>query len=296
MRHYFNMNAYKGITIFFAVIILTVVPLDTNPSVNQLSLGQGPDLPYSPPSPPPFSELSPQQIASSTNKTCTLTPSLIEIEGTPQQIEGPYFVDDVPNRSDIRSEPSNGSIQDGIPLHVILHVYGVTYNNTSGENNCTPLSGAKVDIWHANSQGVYSGVELAGTGGLTYLRGYQITDENGIVMFDTIYPGWYENRAIHIHVKVRDFEGPEKTLEWTSQLYLNNSINEQVHSQQPYSSHGPVPITNEEDFIYRGPSTDGLVKNNTGNHLMLNLTPLDLGYNGTFAIGLNASELNNNTD
>ena len=51
---------------------------------------------------PPSPELSATQISASTNQTCTLTPSLIEEEGTPQQIEGPYFVDDMPNRSDIR--------------------------------------------------------------------------------------------------------------------------------------------------------------------------------------------------
>jgi hypothetical protein len=56
---------------------------------------------------------------------CTLTPSLIEIEGTPQQIEGPYFVDDMPNRSDIRVDSSNGSVQEGIPLRLIFHVYDV---------------------------------------------------------------------------------------------------------------------------------------------------------------------------
>ena len=55
---------------------------------------------------------------------------------------------------------------------------------------------------------------------------------------------------IHIHLKVRDFEGPEKIFEWTSQLYLNNSINELVHTQPPYSNHGPVPMTNEQDFIF----------------------------------------------
>jgi protocatechuate 3,4-dioxygenase beta subunit len=284
------MNVYKSVTIFFAVIILTIMPLDINLLINRLSLAQGSDFTYPPPSPPPLSELSTQQISSSTNKTCTLTPSLIEIEGTPQQIEGPYFVDNVPNRSDIRSEPSNGSMQEGIPLHVVFYVYNVTDNNAGGENTCMPLNGAKVDLWHANSQGMYSGVEQAGTGGLVYLRGYQITDDNGTARFDTIYPGWYEDRAIHIHVKVRDSEGPEKAMEWTSQLYLNNSINEKVHSQPPYSNHGPVPIANEEDFIYTGPSTDGLVKNNTGNHLMLNITQSDLGYIGTFAIGLNASQ------
>jgi hypothetical protein len=66
------------------------------------------------------------------NKTCTLTPSLIEIEGTPQQIEGPYFVDGMPNRSDLRS--SDGIIQEGIPLHLNLNVYDV-----DDDGSCVPL-------------------------------------------------------------------------------------------------------------------------------------------------------------
>lgn len=95
-------------------------------------------------------ELSATQISASTNQTCTLTPSLIEVEGSPQQIEGPYFVDDMPNRSDIRSDPSDGSVQEGVPLTLVLHVYDVD------NGSCIPLSGAQVDIWHANYKGVYS--------------------------------------------------------------------------------------------------------------------------------------------
>lgn len=234
---------------------------------------------------PPSPELSATQISASTNQTCTLTPSLIE-EGTPQQIEGPYFVDDMPNRSDIRSDPSDGSVQQGIPLHLVLHVYDVD------NGSCIPLSGAQVDIWHANSQGVYSAVQDAGTGEMMYLRGYQLTDDNGTVRFTTVYPGWYEGRAIHIHVKVRTFEGSEKTLEWTSQFYLNNSISEQVHTQPPYSNHGLPEVTNEEDMIYRGASSDGLVQSNTGERLMLNLTKDDdeQSYLGTFNIVLNSGQ------
>ena len=79
-------------------------------------------------------------------------------------------------------------------------------------------------------------------------------------------------------------------MEWTSQFYLNNSINELVHTQPPYSDHGPVPMTNEEDFIYAGPSNDGLIQNNTGKHLMLNLKDDEgQGYIGTFNIGVNAT-------
>jgi protocatechuate 3,4-dioxygenase beta subunit len=117
-----------------------------------------------------------------------------------------------------------------------------------------------------------------------------MTDGKATVQFTTIYPGWYESRAIHIHVKVRNFEESNETLEWTSQLYLNNSINEKIHTQPPYNKHGPVDMTNEEDFIYTGPSTDGLVKTNTGQHLMLKLNGNEQqGYTGTFNIGVNAN-------
>jgi hypothetical protein len=78
-------------------------------------------LPSSPTEYPPIPQPEPSatQRSVSTNQTCILTPSLIEIEGTPQQIEGPYFVDG----SDIRSGTSNGSLQVGIPLRLILRVY-----------------------------------------------------------------------------------------------------------------------------------------------------------------------------
>jgi protocatechuate 3,4-dioxygenase beta subunit len=237
--------------------------------------------------PPPISpELSAAQKSASTNKACTLTPSLIESEGTPQQTEGPYFVDDMPNRSDIRSDPSDGSVQQGIPLHLVIHVYGIDNNGSYSH-----LKGARVDIWHANSQGVYSDVSDQGTTGKKFLRGYQVTDNNGTAGFTTIYPGWYQGRAIHIHDKVRTFNGSEKTLEWTSQLYFDNSINEQVHKYSPYNKHGSPDMTNEHDGIYTGASTDQLVQSNTGKHLMLNLTKegQQQSYLGTFNIVLNVS-------
>jgi protocatechuate 3,4-dioxygenase beta subunit len=230
----------------------------------------------------PQGQQSATQVGGSTDKTCTLTPSLIEVEGTPQQTEGPYFVDGMPNRSNITSDTSSGSMQQGTPLNLVINVYDVD------KGSCVPLDGAQVDIWHADSQGVYSGVVLQGTSGQNFLRGYQVTDANGTAQFSTVYPGWYEGRAIHIHVKVRTFEGTQETFEWTSQFYLPDSANEKVHTQLPYSNHGPVDITNKEDGIYTGASTDGLVQSNVGQHLMLNLTDQDQGYLGTFNIILDA--------
>ena len=147
-----------------------------------------------------------------------------------------------------------------------------------------------MDIWHANSQGVYSDVKDQGTMGKKFLRGYQMTDNNGTVRFTTIYPGWYQGRAIHIHDKVRTFNGSEKTLEWTAQFYLNNSINQQVSMQPPYSNHGPPQTTNEQDGIYTGASTDGMIPRNSGEHLMLNLTKDKQSYFGTFNIVLNSGQ------
>lgn len=270
------------------VIVSLISGLLIFPSYNQV-MGSSPIPQLSGPPPFPQPDLSATQRSASTNQTCTLTPSLIEIEGTPQQIEGPYFVDGMPNRSDIRSDTSNVSLQAGIPLRLVLHVYSVNDTDGDGTGSCIPLKDAKVDVWHSNSQGVYSGVQDAGTAENDFLRGYQMTDNNGTVQFTTIYPGWYEGRAIHIHIKVRDYDRSNETLEWTSQFYLNNSINELVHTQPPYSEHGPVPMTNEEDFIYTGPSTYGLIKANTGQHLMLDIRKDEEGYIGTFNVGLNAT-------
>jgi protocatechuate 3,4-dioxygenase beta subunit len=244
---------------------------------------------FGPPPGSPPGQFSATQADASTNKTCTLTPSLIEVEGTPQQTEGPYFVGNMPNRSDITSDTSNGSVQEGIPLKLVINVYDV-----DGEGSCIPLKGALVDIWHANPQGIYSGIQQQDTAGQNFLRGNQVTDDNGTVQFTTVYPGWYEGRAIHIHIKVRTSEDSSGNFEWTSQFYLNNSITEQVHTQPPYSDHGQPDMTNEEDGIYTGPSTDGLIPSNAGEHLMLNMTHDDeegQGYIGTFNVVVNANQI-----
>ncbi|TLX89930.1 MAG: intradiol ring-cleavage dioxygenase [Thaumarchaeota archaeon] len=273
----------------FITIIICLVLLLTQVTFNSLSksfaqLGNGDahhTLLIRPVQFGPLSELSSSQKAASTTKACTLTSNSTRLNGTPQQIEGPYFVDDMPNRSDIRSDTSDGSVQEGIPLRLIIHVYDVN------DGSCVPLRGAKVDIWHTDSQGIYSGVKAMGTLKKNFLRGSQITDDKGAVEFSTIYPGWYEGRAIHIHDKVRTFNGTETALEWTSQLYFNNSMNQQVHKQAPYSNHGPPQTTNEEDVVYSGASADGLIQKDSGEKLIVNLTNNDSGYVGEFNIVLN---------
>ncbi len=264
------MQRYRKLTIIVvpvvAVFILVGLYVPLSPTQNQIS--QAPVL----------------TVQSKVNQTCTLSPSLVEVEDAPQETEGPYFVDELLDRSDIRSDPGTGIVEQGLPLRMQIHVYDID-NGT-----CNPVKGAQVDIWHANSQGLYSDEQQLGTGGKKFLRGYQNTDSNGQALFTTVYPGWYEGRAIHMHIKIRIFSGTEKTFEWTSQFYFPDSINNIVHTQPPYSNHGKPPVSDNEDGIYTGPSTDGTMQSDTGAHLMPNMTKDGNGYLGTFNVGINLSK------
>src|SRR6188508_2290795 len=122
----------------------------------------------------------------STNAQCVVTPALTE---------GPYFVDEMLNRSDIRSDPATGAARPGVPLDLTLALSQV------GASGCGPLAGALVDMWHCDALGVYSDVSAQRSVGQQFLRGYQISDAGGNVRFTTIYPGWYQGRAVHIHFK-----------------------------------------------------------------------------------------------
>lgn len=191
---------------------------------------------------------------------------------TPEQTEGPYFSDLRLQRSDIRSDPSDGSIKPGMPLTLILRVHAVT------DGRCTPVPGAVVDIWHCDANGVYSDAVDASfdTRGKKFLRGYQMTDAAGAVQFLTIYPGWYPGRAVHIHFKVRVPAASGRTLEVTSQLYFPDLLTDAIHALQPYTGTGRQRTRNEDDGLFR----------RGGRQLMLDVTKQGQGYLGTFDIGI----------
>jgi protocatechuate 3,4-dioxygenase beta subunit len=183
----------------------------------------------------------------------------------PALTEGPYFVDEKLNRSDIRSDPSDGSVAEGVPLRLGFRVARVT------AGGCAALSGANVDIWHCDAAGRYSDVSANRTVGRKFLRGYQTTDANGSATFTTIYPGWYMGRAVHIHVKIRTQQGQE----FTSQLFFDEAVNDQVYAQAPYNGRGQR-VRNEQDSIYRS----------AGSQLLLAVNRDGQGYATTFDIGL----------
>src|SRR5437879_7535272 len=112
----------------------------------------------------------------------TVVPSCVV---RPEQTEGPYCVDERLNRSDIRSDPSDGSVKEGVPLQLALRVHEIR------GKGCLPLAGAMVDIWHCDARGVYSDVRerFFDTRRKKFLRGYQTTDADGAVRYQAIYPG-----------------------------------------------------------------------------------------------------------
>jgi protocatechuate 3,4-dioxygenase beta subunit len=186
----------------------------------------------------------------------------------PELTEGPFFVDEKLNRADIRTDPSDGAVTPGVPLKLAFRVARL------GSSGCTAYANATVDVWHCDASGVYSDVSANNSVGKKFLRGYQTTDSSGLASFTTIYPGWYQGRAVHIHFKVRTPEG----MDFTSQLFFDETVNDQVYTQAPYNSRSGNRLRNSGDSIFRG----------AGNDLLLRVTPDGQGYATTFEIGLQA--------
>jgi protocatechuate 3,4-dioxygenase beta subunit len=193
----------------------------------------------------------------------------------PEQTEGPYFVDERLNRTDIRSDPADGRLKPGTPLTMILQIMSLR------AGDCQPIPNAQVDVWHCDAMGVYSDVRDPGfsTVGQKFLRGYQLTDAQGTARFLTIYPGWYPIRTVHIHFKIRTAPMDRKRYEFTSQLYFPDELTDIVHTALPYSSKGRRRVRNHQDFIFR----DG------GEQLMLKPSTTNGDYTATFPIGLELS-------
>jgi protocatechuate 3,4-dioxygenase beta subunit len=225
----------------------------------------------------PSSTTAPTIVSTSAATTAATTVAVLpDCVVIPALTEGPYFVDDQLNRSDIRVEPSDDSIKEGALLRLTFRVSDVS------TNGCTPIEGAQFDLWHCDAAGVYSGVTDPGfdTSGQKWLRGYQVTDEDGVVEFTTIYPGWYSSRAVHMHFKIRTDPTSEQGYEFTSQFFFDDELTDMVHAEAPYAAKGMRDTLNADDSIFQG--SEGL--------LTLNVEEAEDGYRAGFHIGLDLSQ------
>ena len=169
-----------------------------------------------------------------------MDPAALNCTLTPETTEGPYWVDERLNRADVTEE------QTGVALILLLGVY-------EADAACSPYPGAVVDIWQANALGLYSDQPLqprADTGGQTFLRGYQISGDDGSVAFKTIYPGWYEGRTPHIHVRVRTFANDETAFTFTTQIFFAEEVNAAVLATSPYDERPERGTINASDSIF----------------------------------------------
>jgi protocatechuate 3,4-dioxygenase beta subunit len=176
---------------------------------------------------------------------------------TPELTEGPYYIAGEKVRRDIR---------DGHPGTLLTLRLSVLNAST-----CKPIKGAAVDIWHADAAGVYSGFG-AGASSRTFMRGIQRTDKNGLAIFTTVYPGWYQGRAVHIHVKVH----VGGNVVHTGQLFFSDAMTEQVYKATPYAARGNPDVTNANDSIFV----------NGGERSLLSVKKSGTGYVGSIAMGV----------
>ncbi len=175
---------------------------------------------------------------------------------TPEMTEGPYYL---PGEK-VRRNITEG--RPGTPLTLKLKVVNVS--------TCRAIKGAAVDIWHADAGGTYSGVQ--GSVGTTFMRGIQPTDAAGVAQFLTVYPGWYQGRTVHIHVKVH-LGG---NVVHTGQLFFPDTLTDTVYKAAPYNARGSRDTRNANDSIYV----------NGGKRSMLAMGRSGSGYVGAITMGV----------
>ncbi len=195
---------------------------------------------------------------------------------SPEEVEGPYpYVGGEITNPLQRVDITGG--QTGLPLTLN---FAVVNTNSS----CAAVSGARVDIWHCNKDGYYSGYGSQTGGSLgtqsyigqTWLRGFQLADANGQVQFTTIYPGWYQGRATHIHLEVF----VAGILKKTTQITFPETISDAVHVTSLYAAHGTNTMRNSADGIFNNSSTD------LANETIALTGSTAAGYSGSYTLGI----------
>ncbi|KAL4747898.1 hypothetical protein BDW72DRAFT_215171 [Aspergillus terricola var. indicus] len=185
---------------------------------------------------------TPESEIFATTSTCVLNP---------QGEIGPFWVDGELVRTDIIEN------QAGVPVVLDLQFVDVS--------TCQPIEGIYAETWNCNATGVYSGVQGNGNGNSeddsilqeTFLRGVSETDEEGVVTFNTLFPGHYAGRTTHYHV-IAHLDATlleNNTLTGGSvphigQLFFDQDLITAVEATSPYSSNTIEITTNAEDGVF----------------------------------------------
>ena len=177
---------------------------------------------------------------------------------TPTETIGPYPSLTSLFRSDIREGKA------GTVLTLTIKVVNVN-------SSCAGVANANVEIWHVDAAGNYSQYGTQTT--QTFLRGIQTTNSSGEVTFTTIYPGWYQGRATHIHVEVKTNGVSRKV----TQIAFPESVNNTVHVSGVYAARGTNPMSN---------LSDGIFSDSLSSELITPAGSTGSGYSATFQVGI----------
>jgi protocatechuate 3,4-dioxygenase beta subunit len=151
---------------------------------------------------------------------------------TPEQTEGPYYVD----LNKVRRNITEG--RPGVPLRLRVYILDSA--------TCKPIQNAAVDIWHCDALGVYSDESVESTSGQTWMRGVQLTNSSGLATFTTIYPGHYVGRTTHIHLKAH----VKGHVAHTGQLFFTDRLSREVYRLSPYKKDTSGYQTRGSDQVY----------------------------------------------
>ncbi|MDL5514250.1 intradiol ring-cleavage dioxygenase [Arenibacter sp. M-2] len=179
---------------------------------------------------------------------------MVDCEISPSETAGPF---PIKTPADLK-KANIVSDRSGVALLITIKVLDQS-------DDCKPLSGVYVDVWHCDAEGYYSeygGIALQPTDFTSdhFLRGRQTTDANGNVSFISIFPGWYKGRAPHIHLEVLD--SSEKSIRIT-QVAFPKSVCDTVYATTPY--HGKADTLNESDNVFSNSIDGNMADSLTGN-------------------------------
>lgn len=209
----------------------------------------------------------------------------VKLVAAPAVTEGPFYVDEKLNRSNLLAGTTRPAVIHGVPLTLQIALFRIS------NGKYAPLKNAAVDVWQCDAHGVYSDIEQEmnheNTHGQNWLRGVQTSGADGLVRFATIFPGWYESRTTHIHFKVRQ---PGATggmaKEFTSQLFFDDKLADSVFTKAPYRPREKGGVYNANDMVFTERQVDGT---QAGQHLMPEIHPSGKGFVAKYAIALTDS-------
>lgn len=169
---------------------------------------------------------------SSTDGNCTVSPA---------ETKGPFPIK-TPSQLVLENIKS-----DRIGVALLINL---TIENKN--KNCAPLENVLVDVWHCDKDGNYS--EYGGTSmqqtnytEVHFLRGRQTTNAKGEVSFISIFPGWYQGRAPHVHVEVLTATGSSLLV---TQIAFPENVSSEVYSSANYVAHGQADTSNTRDNVF----------------------------------------------